>query len=131
MRHFSTTILFLRLLQLAANKLVQALRDHSAYQLRIIGYANSRGTVEYNQAPLERRTEAVKRYFIDWRVDPSPSPKAGAKPSRPLPTPCWSACRTIAGSSFSTNLCLPPRSYPNGCLSHKKSIPLSWLGAFL
>ena len=71
MRHFSTTILFLRLLQLAANKLVQALRDHSAYQLRIIGYANSRGTVEYNQAPLERRTEAVKRYFIDWRVDPS------------------------------------------------------------
>ena len=45
MRHFSTTILFLRLLQLAANKLVQALRDHPVYQLRIIGYANSRGTV--------------------------------------------------------------------------------------
>ena len=71
MRHFSTTILFLRLLQLAANKLVQALRDHPVYQLRIIGYANSRGTVEYNQAPSERRVEAVKRYFIDWKVDPS------------------------------------------------------------
>ena len=62
---FSTTILFLRLLQLAANKLVQALRDHPVYKLRIIGYADSRGNEEYNQAPSERRAEAVKRYFID------------------------------------------------------------------
>ena len=90
MRHFSTTILFLRLLQLAANKLVQALRDHPAYQLRIIGYANSRGTVEYNQAPLERRTEAVKRYFIDWKVDPSRVITEGrgeTESTAPNPTP--------------------------------------------
>ena len=70
MRHFSTTILFLRVLQLAAKKLVQALCDHPVYQLRIIGYADSRGNEEYNQAPSERRAEAVKRYFIDWKVDP-------------------------------------------------------------
>ena len=57
--------MFLRLLQLAANKLVQALRDHPVYQLRIIGYADSRGNEEYNLAPSERRVEAVKCYFID------------------------------------------------------------------
>ena len=90
MRYFSTTILFLRLLQLAANKLVQALRDHPVYQLRIIGYADSRGNEEFNQAPSERRAEAVKRYFIDWKVDPScviTEGRGETEPAAPNPTP--------------------------------------------
>lgn len=69
---------------------MQALRDHPIYQLRIIGYANSRGTEEYSQAPSERCVEAVKRYFIDWKVDPSRVITEGrgeTEPAAPNPTP--------------------------------------------
>ena len=74
----------------AANKLVQALRDHPEYQLRVIGYADSRGTDEFNQALSERRAEAVKRYFTDRKVDPSRVVTEGrgeTEPAAPNTTP--------------------------------------------
>ncbi|WP_310397684.1 OmpA family protein, partial [Hymenobacter sp.] len=53
----------------ALNKMVQALKDHPDYSLRIIGHADSRGTDEYNQALSERRAAAVKRYFAGKNVE--------------------------------------------------------------
>ena len=52
-----------------ANRIAQAMKTHPDYQLRIIGYADSRGTDEYNQGLSERRAEAVKRYFTDKGVE--------------------------------------------------------------
>ena len=52
----------------ALNKMVQALKNHPDYGLRIIGHADARGTEEYNQGLSERRANAVKRYFISKGV---------------------------------------------------------------
>ncbi|OWP63933.1 hypothetical protein CDA63_06890 [Hymenobacter amundsenii] len=53
------------------NKMVQALKDHPEYSLRVVGHADSRGTDEYNMALSERRASSVKRYFTGKQVDPA------------------------------------------------------------
>ncbi|QNH63121.1 OmpA family protein [Hymenobacter sediminicola] len=55
----------------ALNKMVQALKDHPEYSLRVIGHADSRGTDEYNQGLSERRAGSVKRYFTGKQVNPA------------------------------------------------------------
>ncbi|UOG74019.1 OmpA family protein [Hymenobacter tibetensis] len=53
------------------NKMIQALKDHPEYSIRVIGHADSRGTDEFNQALSERRANSVKRYFTGKQVDPT------------------------------------------------------------
>ena len=53
------------------NKMVQALKDHPEYSIRVVGHADSRGTDEYNQGLSERRAGSVKRYFTGKQVDPA------------------------------------------------------------
>ncbi|WP_319805466.1 OmpA family protein [Hymenobacter weizhouensis] len=65
------------------NKMVQALKDHPEYSLRIIGHADSRGTDEYNQGLSERRAGSVKRYFTGKQVDPARITTEGRGESEP------------------------------------------------
>jgi len=65
------------------NKMVQALKDHPEYSIRVIGHADSRGTDEFNQALSERRANSVKRYFTGKQVDPSRVVTEGRGESEP------------------------------------------------
>ena len=55
----------------ALNRMIQALKTHPDYSLRIIGHADSRGTDEYNQGLSERRAASAKSYFTGKGVDTS------------------------------------------------------------
>ncbi|WP_311136615.1 OmpA family protein [Hymenobacter cellulosilyticus] len=55
----------------ALNKMIEALKTHPEYGIRVIGHADSRGTDEYNQGLSERRAESVKRYFTGKQVEGS------------------------------------------------------------
>ncbi len=55
----------------ALNKMVQALKDHPEYSIRVIGHADARGTDAYNQSLSERRAGSVKRYFTGKQLDPA------------------------------------------------------------
>ncbi|MDF7813371.1 OmpA family protein [Hymenobacter sp. YC55] len=65
------------------NKMIQALKDHPEYSIRVIGHADSRGTDEYNQALSERRAASVKRYFTGKQVDPTRVVTEGRGESEP------------------------------------------------
>ncbi|RSK35429.1 OmpA family protein [Hymenobacter metallilatus] len=65
------------------DKMVQALKDHPEYSLRVIGHADSRGTDEYNQGLSERRAGSVKRYFTGKQVDPARVVTEGRGESEP------------------------------------------------
>ncbi|HEX8425169.1 OmpA family protein [Hymenobacter sp.] len=65
------------------NKMIQALKDHPEYSIRVIGHADSRGTDEYNQALSERRANSVKRYFTGKQVDPTRVVTEGRGESEP------------------------------------------------
>lgn len=65
------------------NKMVQALKDHPEYSLRVIGHADSRGSDQFNQALSERRAASVKRYFTGKKVDPSRVVTEGRGESEP------------------------------------------------
>ncbi|MBC6696783.1 OmpA family protein [Hymenobacter puniceus] len=65
------------------NKMVQALKDHPEYSLRVIGHADSRGTDEYNQGLSERRANSVKRYFTGKQLDPARIVTEGRGESEP------------------------------------------------
>ncbi|WP_052695031.1 OmpA family protein [Hymenobacter sp. AT01-02] len=67
----------------ALNKMVQALKDHPEYSIRVIGHADSRGTDEYNQGLSERRASSVKRYFTGKQVDPTRVTTEGRGESEP------------------------------------------------
>jgi OOP family OmpA-OmpF porin len=63
--------------------MVQALKDHPEYSIRVIGHADSRGTDEFNQALSERRAGSVKRYFTGKQVDPARIVTEGRGESEP------------------------------------------------
>ena len=65
------------------DKMVQALKDHPEYSLRVVGHADSRGTDEYNQALSERRAGSVKRYFTGKQLDPARIVTEGKGESEP------------------------------------------------
>ncbi|WP_375437143.1 OmpA family protein [uncultured Hymenobacter sp.] len=65
------------------NKMIQALKDHPEYSIRVVGHADSRGTDEYNQALSERRANSVKRYFTGKQVDPTRVVTEGRGESEP------------------------------------------------
>ncbi|MFD2785290.1 OmpA family protein [Hymenobacter rubripertinctus] len=65
------------------DKMVQALKDHPEYSIRIVGHADSRGTDEYNQALSERRAGSVKRYFTGKQLDPARIVTEGKGESEP------------------------------------------------
>jgi OOP family OmpA-OmpF porin len=67
----------------ALNKMIQALKDHPEYSIRVVGHADSRGTDEYNQALSERRAGSVKRYFTGKQVDPARIVTEGKGESEP------------------------------------------------
>ncbi|MBW3128263.1 MULTISPECIES: OmpA family protein [Hymenobacter] len=66
------------------DKMVQVLNDHPEYSLRISGYADSRGTDEYNQGLSERRAESAKTYFTGKGIDTNRIPTEGFGESKPV-----------------------------------------------
>ncbi|WP_308239909.1 OmpA family protein [Hymenobacter sp. J193] len=65
------------------DKMVQVLKDHPEYAVRISGHADSRGTDEYNQRLSERRAESAKRYFTGKNIDPARVVTQGFGESKP------------------------------------------------
>ncbi|MBT9391744.1 OmpA family protein [Hymenobacter sp. NST-14] len=65
------------------DKMVQALKDHPEYSIRVVGHADSRGTDEYNQGLSERRAGSVKRYFTGKQLDPARIVTEGKGESEP------------------------------------------------
>ena len=66
------------------DKMIQVLQDHPEYSLRISGYADSRGTDEYNQGLSERRAESAKGYFTGKGIDPNRIPTEGFGETQPV-----------------------------------------------
>jgi len=95
------------------DKMVQVLQEHPEYSLRITGYADSRGTDEYNQGLSERRADSAKGYFTGKGVDPNRIPTEGFGESRPVvPNTSPSNMARNRRAEFSFEFYIPSQPQP-------------------
>jgi outer membrane protein OmpA-like peptidoglycan-associated protein len=67
-------------------QVARILRDNSDIDVRIEGHTDSVGDEAYNRDLSSRRAESVRRWLIDWGIDPARMTSEGLGEARPIDT---------------------------------------------